>query len=86
MKFCKYCGMAPAIATTLSDEFCSDDCHTKWIQLPFSLCCQYCDAGSNTLTEQQAIGEGWIEIEADPGGLSWNFLGVCPDCIDEHNR
>jgi hypothetical protein len=29
---------------------------------------------------REAIREGWRAIVADPKGLSWNFVGVCPEC------
>jgi hypothetical protein len=54
--------------------------------LVFSLTCQYCDAGTNVTSREQAEAEGWTEIEDDRGGWSWNYLGVCPDCLAEHIR
>lgn len=45
---------------------------------PFSLICTGCDSdGPETYTK--AIDEGWTEIAPDDG-MSWNFLGCCPDC------
>jgi len=49
---------------------------------PFSISCRSCDAGTG-LTEDEAIAEGWIEIESFPEGLAENFLGLCPDCLQE---
>jgi hypothetical protein len=47
---------------------------------PFTLCCIECDAGVHIETPEQALAEGWIDIEEDFGGLSWNYVGVCPEC------
>lgn len=45
---------------------------------PFSLICNGCDNdGPESYTK--AIAEGWTEIAPDDG-MSWNFLGYCPDC------
>jgi hypothetical protein len=45
---------------------------------PFSLICTGCDKdGPESYTK--AIAEGWTEIAPDDG-MSWNFLGCCPDC------
>ena len=58
----------------------SDDAQQS--ELPFSISCRYCDAGSG-LTADDAIGTGWMEIEFFPDGTAENFLGVCPDCLME---
>ena len=52
----------------------------------FSLSCQMCDAGTNVLSKEQAEAEGWVELEEDPDGLSWTWLGICPDCRPQWNR
>ncbi len=49
----------------------------------FSLCCNNCDAGTDIATPEQAIAEGWSDIEEDFDGRSWNYLGTCPECRDE---
>ena len=49
-------------------------------QPPFSLVCWYCDAGQGNTTEEQAMEEGWTEIEPAPQLLQSNYLGICPDC------
>jgi len=51
---------------------------------PFSLTCLYCDAGQGIASEEEAIGEGWSEIEPAPQLLQANVLGVCPDCQERH--
>lgn len=48
--------------------------------LPFSISCRYCDAGSG-LTADDAVAECWMEIEFFPDGIAENFLGVCPECL-----
>jgi hypothetical protein len=49
---------------------------------PFSLICSSCDM-DGPATYDQAKAEGWREIDFDETGLSWNFLGDCPDCVRE---
>ena len=53
-------------------------------QPPFSLVCWYCDAGQGIASEEDALAEGWIEIEPAPQLLQANYLGVCPDCRGRH--
>lgn len=53
-------------------------------ELPFSLVCLYCDAGEGIATEEEAIDEGWVEIEPVPQLLQANYLGVCLDCRNRH--
>lgn len=48
------------------------------IDLPFSLSCMVCDCDSPD-SYAQAVLRGWTEIIVDRTGLSWNFLGFCPD-------
>ena len=53
------------------------------VTLPFSLSCSICDAGLHIESPEQALAEGWIEIEEDSGGLAWNYLGLCPACQEK---
>lgn len=46
--------------------------------IPFSLTCVNCDDGQNVDSAEQANLLGWTDIEADDG-MSWNYLGVCPN-------
>jgi len=46
----------------------------------FSLVCRHCDAGGDIASEEQAIGEGWSEIEPAFALPNANFCGLCPDC------
>lgn len=44
-----------------------------------SLTCGGCgNDGPNTLAD--AVIEGWTRLAANPDGLSWNFVGECPEC------
>lgn len=44
-----------------------------------SLTCGDCgNDGPDSLAE--AIADGWKDVEHQPEGLSWNFLGTCPCC------
>ncbi len=49
----------------------------------FLLTCIYCDNGEQMETPEQAIAEGWCDIEEDCEGTSWNYLGFCPICMAE---
>lgn len=49
----------------------------------FSLVCRYCDAGEGIETEEEAIGEGWTEIELALALPQANFCGLCPDCCQQ---
>jgi hypothetical protein len=46
----------------------------------FTLVCLHCDAGEHIETEEQAIGEGWTEIEPAFALPQANYCGLCPDC------
>ncbi len=40
--------------------------------------CYHCDATFDSLAE--ALRRGWRDLQQDVKGLSWNYLGCCPDC------
>jgi len=46
----------------------------------FSLVCRNCDAGEGIKTEEDAMGEGWTEIELALALPQANFCGLCPEC------
>lgn len=46
----------------------------------FSLVCRECDAGQGLTSEEEAIAEGWNEIEMALALPQANFCGLCPDC------
>jgi hypothetical protein len=46
----------------------------------FSLVCYDCDAGMNVGSEQQAVSEGWSDIDYAPNLPQANYVGLCPDC------
>src|SRR5437016_3514394 len=46
-------------------------------EVPFALACSHIDSA---LSRAEAIADGWTGIDEDLQGLSWNFLGLCPDC------
>lgn len=46
--------------------------------VPFSISCYECDCDSPESLDQ-AIAEGWTDIEFTPNGFSENFLGYCPE-------
>ena len=47
---------------------------------PFSLVCSDCDAVTHIKNYEQAIAEGWSEIDYAPGLAMANNVGLCPDC------
>lgn len=49
-------------------------------RLPFVLTCYGCDAGGEIESEVQAVLLGWSNIQYEPLGLSWTYLGNCPEC------
>jgi hypothetical protein len=49
--------------------------------MPFVLICRHCSADEGDHeTPAQAEVAGWSEVEEDPEGFCWNYLGYCPDC------
>ena len=45
-----------------------------------SLTCGKCgEDGPDTLAE--AVINGWGQLVYDSEGASWNFVGVCPECL-----
>jgi hypothetical protein len=50
--------------------------------VPFVMQCSECDMDAPPSWES-AVLAGWTEIEADLNGMTWNFLGMCPECRDE---
>jgi hypothetical protein len=53
--------------------------------VPFSLSCTECD-GDSPDNYEDAIRDGWTEIQYSPEGSSENFLGLCPDCRQKEER
>jgi hypothetical protein len=54
--------------------------------VPFSLVCSECDAGMNIESHDQAMAEGWTEIDYAPDLPMANFIGLCPDCRETFGR
>jgi hypothetical protein len=48
--------------------------------IPFSLICTECDAGMEIRSYEQAVAEGWTNIEYAPDLPMANYLGLCPEC------
>jgi hypothetical protein len=48
--------------------------------VPFSLTCRHCDAGLEIESEEDAIANGWSEIELALALAEANYCGLCPDC------
>ena len=43
-----------------------------------SVTCAHCDEQVDSLA--QAVRHGFTRLQPDPDGLSWNYVGECPDC------
>lgn len=56
--------------------------NSKQVTMPFALSCWNCGATDDT-TPEDAIGNGWSAITEDEDGLSWNYVGTCPECDEE---
>jgi hypothetical protein len=48
-------------------------------EMPESIACSNCDIQAPP-SIAAALREGWIEIECDPDGLGYNYVGFCPNC------
>jgi hypothetical protein len=74
---CIHCGRRNRKGESL---FCSASCRDNFAStMPEVISCLLCDA--DTLGVIDALGSGWRDIEADPEGYSWNYLGFCPGCV-----
>jgi hypothetical protein len=43
-----------------------------------SVTCFQCDNSADSLAE--AVKEGWNDLQEDPKGFTWNYLGTCASC------
>ena len=48
--------------------------------VPFSLTCEYCDAGMEIESREEALAAGWTDIEFVRNCPLANFIGTCPGC------
>ena len=62
----------------------NSNCHRN--DVPFSLVCLNCDAGSHLESEEEALAEGWTDIEFAPDLPMANWLGLCPICRREEEE
>jgi len=53
--------------------------------VPFTLSCTECDRDTPD-TYEEAVRDGWTQIEYYPEGYSENFIGFCPDCRREEEE
>ncbi len=51
--------------------------------VPFSLTCARCDAGTEIGTHEEAVAQAWSEITYAPDLPMANFVGLCPECRHE---
>jgi hypothetical protein len=80
--FCLHCGVNPAAGES---KFCTSTCLEAFAKtMPESISCSGCDQSADGIAE--AIAAGWIDIERDPEGSSWNYLGFCPECQREERE
>ena len=52
----------------------------------FSLVCYHCDAGMHIDSHEQAVVEGWTDIEYYPDLPMANYIGNCPDCRETFDQ
>lgn len=65
-----------------SSLFCSRACRNVFaLNMPESVSCYGCDACEEGVID--ALLAGWTNIDPDPEGRSWNYIGVCPVCAKE---
>ena len=55
-------------------------------EVPFTLVCRDCDAGIGVDSQEQAVAEGWAEIDCAPDLPMANYVGCCPDCREQFGR
>lgn len=55
-------------------------CQKYTARLPFVLQCTDCEAGDDIQTAKQAEFLGWIGVERQLDGISYNDLGTCLQC------
>lgn len=53
------------------------------VDAPFLLVCRECGAEANDESHDQAMVEGWTEIDYSPHMLAANFIGLCPECREQ---
>ncbi len=79
--FCAHCEK-PVPASRCESLFCSEECKAEYSKNPpETIACENCSAHIDGLKEAEAAG--WKEIEIHVEGFSWNYLGICPDCLEE---
>lgn len=49
-------------------------------EIPFTLVCAECDAGTEIQSKVEALACGWISITYAPDLPMANFVGLCPEC------
>jgi hypothetical protein len=52
----------------------------------FSLVCRDCDAGMHIASLDQAVAEGWAEIDYAPDLPMANYVGLCPECRERFDH
>jgi hypothetical protein len=60
--------------------------HFHAADVPFSLVCSECDAGSHIESYEHATAEGWSNIDYAPSLQMANYIGLCPECREEFKR
>jgi hypothetical protein len=66
-------------------RFCSQACKEEYSRAPPELVtCSLCDSEIDGL--QAAKDAGWEDLIMDVEGSSWNYLGICPECVLEEAK
>ncbi len=75
---CLHCEAKPAVDES---KFCSKACRDAFaMNMAEAITCANvgCDAQEDGVIT--AMAAGWLDIQPDPEGTSWNYLGICPEC------
>ncbi|MEZ6129184.1 MAG: hypothetical protein R3C59_10920 [Planctomycetaceae bacterium] len=80
-------GQNPVCVEFLLNRLLQPACAANVDQFPFlSITCYDCDAGQHIASIEQALIEGWTEIEADEKLRVTSHLGICPECRRAQDR
>ena len=73
---CLHCDRMKARADS---HYCSETCKEEYMRRKIGpVVCEHCGVEHDTIREAKRAG--FVEIVADPEGMSWNFMGVCKIC------
>lgn len=81
---CLHCNRRKA---KTNSHYCSKKCSTAFVESAQGpVDCvggRSYSCGASCDDVDDAKRDGWVGIEANPEGASWNYTGYCPDCKGE---